>query len=256
MSATNDTLEQPTSFAFTKENLAEANRIIAKYPEGRQASAVLPLLHLAQRQNDGWLSLAALDYMADLLGMPPMRMYEVATFYTMYNLKPVGRHHIEVCTNISCWLRGSGEIVDACRRKLGVGLGETTEDGLFTLSEAECLGACVNAPMMQIGDDYFEDLTAETTEVIIDKLRAGGKPKPGSQIGRRSSEPITGLTSLKSPMSASAPASSARAGEESETAASKTGTSGEKVKTTGAKSKKGSGKSKRSGNKRKTEGEA
>ncbi len=213
MSATSDTVEQPTSFAFTKENLAEANKIIAKYPEGRQASGVLPLLHLAQRQNDGWLSPATMDYVADFLGMPPIRVYEVATFYTMFNLKPVGRHHVQVCTNIACWLRGSDEIVDACRRKLGVGLGETTEDGLFTLSEAECLGACVNAPMMQIGDDYFEDLTAGTTEVIIDKLRAGGKPKPGSQIGRHSSEPITGLTSLTSKASAGGGGKSKTAGE-------------------------------------------
>lgn len=241
MSATNDTVEQPTSFAFTKENLAEANKTIAKYPEGRQASGLLPLLHLAQRQNDGWLSLAAMDYVADFLGMAPMRVYEVATFYTMYNLKPVGRHHIEVCTNIACWLRGSDEIVDACRRKLGVGLGETTEDGLFTLSEAECLGACVNAPMMQIGDDYYEDLTAETTEVIIDKLRAGGKPKPGSQIGRCSSEPVTGLTSLTY-------RSAARADEKPAAVA-------EKRKTGSGKSKTGSGKSKKAGNKPKTEGE-
>lgn len=198
MSMSDSTTEKSSSFSFTEENLAEAKRIIAKYPHGHQASGVLPLLHLAQRQNDGWLPRAALDYVAEFLGMPPMRVYEVATFYTMYNLKPVGRHHVEVCTNIACWLRGSDEIVDACQRKLGIGLGETTEDGLFTLSEAECLGACVNAPMMQIGDDYFEDLTAETTEVIIDKLRAGGQPQPGSQIGRHSSEPVTGLTSLTS----------------------------------------------------------
>jgi NADH-quinone oxidoreductase E subunit len=210
MSATTDSVEQPRTFAFTKENEAEANRIVAKYPKGREASGVLPLLHLAQRQNDGWLSRASMDYVADFLGMPRIRVYEVATFYTMYNLKPIGRYHIEVCTNIACWLRGSDEIVDACRRKLGVGVGETTEDGLFTLSEAECLGACVNAPMMQIGDDYFEDLTAESTEVIIDKLRAGGRPKPGSQIGRHSSEPVTGLTSLTS-------ASPARGGAKSKT---------------------------------------
>jgi len=198
MSASNGSVTQPKTFAFTEENVAKANDIIAKYPEGRQASGVLPLLHLAQRQNDGWLSQAAMDYVGDLLGMAPIRVYEVATFYTMFNLKPVGRHHVEVCTNIACWLRGSDEVVDVCRRKLGISIGETTEDGLFTLSEAECLGACVNAPMMQIGDDYFEDLTAESTEVIIDKLRAGGQPKPGSQIGRKSSEPITGLTSLTS----------------------------------------------------------
>lgn len=198
MSKINDAVEQPASFAFTEENVAQANKIIAKYPEGCQASAVLPLLHLAQRQNDGWLPQPALDYIADFLGMPPIRVYEVATFYTMYNLKPVGRHHVQVCTNLSCWLRGSDEIVKVCEHKLGVKLGETTEDGMFTLSEVECLCACVNAPIVQIGDDFYEDLTADTMDIVLDKLRAGGSPQPGSQIGRRSSEPITGLTTLTS----------------------------------------------------------
>lgn len=185
-----------THFAFTSHNQDVARQIIGKYPPGRQASAVIPLLMLAQRQNAGWLPQAALDYVAQMLEMPPIRVYEVATFYTMFRLTPVGRHHIEVCTNISCWLRGAEQILAACQRKLGISTGETTEDGLFTLSEAECLGACVNAPMVQIGLDYYEDLTVETIEGIIDALKAGETPMPGSQIGRKSSEPIGGLTSL------------------------------------------------------------
>ena len=183
-------------FAFTEENLAEAERHIAKYPDGRQASALLPLLHLAQRQNAGFLTLQALDYIAAFLQMAPIRVYEVATFYTMFKLHPMGRHHVEVCTNVPCWLRGSDDILAACRQKLGIGPGETTADGMFTVSEAECLGACVNAPMMQIGDDYYEDLTPETTVAIIEALARGETPKAGPQSGRRSAEPAGGLTSL------------------------------------------------------------
>jgi NADH-quinone oxidoreductase E subunit len=185
-----------TEFAFSEENLACAREIIAKYPPGRQASAVIPLLDLAQRQNGGWLPQPALDYLAGFLEMPPIRVYEVATFYTMFNLKPVGRHHVQVCTNLPCWLRGSDDVLATCQRTLGVGPGETTADELFTVSEVECLGACVNAPMMQIGDDYYEDLTPEAVEKILEALRAGQQPKPGSQIGRRSCEPVGGLTSL------------------------------------------------------------
>ena len=184
------------AFAFTSHNQELARQIVGKYPTGRQASAVIPLLMLAQRQNGGWLPQPALDHVAHFLEMPPIRVYEVATFYTMFKLKPVGRHHIEVCTNISCWLRGSDRVLAACQTKLGIAPGETTADGLFTLSEAECLGACVNAPMVQIGVDYFEDLSVEAIEAIIDALRAGDSPRPGSQIGRKSSEPVTGLTSL------------------------------------------------------------
>ena len=196
MSAHNEIAVSGPPFAFTEESLAEAQRHIAKYPEGRQASAVLPLLHLAQRQNGGFLTLQALDYIAGFLQMPPIRVYEVATFYTMFNLQPIGRHHVQVCTNVPCWLRGSDDIVGACRDKLGIGPGETTADGLFTVSEAECLGACVNAPMMQIGDDYYEDLTPETTAAILDALARGETPEAGPQSGRRSAEPAGGLTSL------------------------------------------------------------
>lgn len=187
-----------SAFAFNEENLARARTIIARYPEGRQASAVMPLLGLAQRQSGGWLPQAAIEYVADFLGMAPIRVHEVATFYTMYNLKPVGRHHVQVCTNLPCMLRGAEDIVRTCREVLDVKVGGTTADGLFTLDETECLGACVNAPMMQIGDDYYEDLSPETTRQILAELKAGGKPKTGSQIGRHSSEPIGGLTSLTS----------------------------------------------------------
>lgn len=197
MSMDNTNIEQPTSFAFSDENVAKANAIIAKYPEGKQASACMPLLDLAQRQNDGWLPQAAMDHVAEFLGMVPIRVYEVATFYTMYNLKPVGKHHVQVCTNLPCWLRGSDEIAATCKRVAGTEFGSTSEDGMFTLSEVECLGACVNAPMVQINDDYFEDLTSESAEEILNILRAGGTPKPGSQSGRHTSEPAGGLTSLK-----------------------------------------------------------
>lgn len=190
------TVRQPASFAFTAENLKKAEAIIAKYPPGRQASAVMPLLDLAQRQHDGWLPRAAMDAVAAMLEMAPIRVYEVATFYTMYNLKPVGRHHVQVCTNLPCLLRGSDAIVAACRNTLGIGLGETTADGLFTLTEVECLCACVNAPIVQINDDFYEDLDPASTQKILNDLKRGQTPTPGPQGGRRGSEPAGGLTSL------------------------------------------------------------
>ncbi len=189
-------------FAFTEENFAQAEAVIARYPAGRQQSAVMPLLALAQRQCGGWLPKAAMDYVAEILGMAPVRVYEVATFYTMYNLEPVGEHVIQVCTTTPCWLRGSDAIVDACQHRLGIGLGETTQDGKFTLREVECLGACVNAPMCQIaneaGDHYYEDLTPKAMETLINRLALGERPQPGPQSGRRSSEPEGGLTTLNS----------------------------------------------------------
>lgn len=188
---------QPESFVFSPESLEKAKTIIARYPERRQASAVMPLLDLAQRQHDNWVPRAAMDYIAELLEMPRIRVYEVATFYTMYNLAPVGRHFVQICTTTPCWLRGSDDVVDACRRKLGIDIGETTEDGNFTVIEVECLGACVNAPMMLIGDDYYEDLTAETTEKILDALAKGETPQAGPQINRHTSEPEGGATTLK-----------------------------------------------------------
>lgn len=186
----------PAKFEFTAANLAEAKKIIAKYPPGRQASAVMPLLMIAQKQHDNWLPQAALEYVANLLGMAPIRVHEVASFYTMYNLKPAGRVQVQVCTTTPCWLRGSDAVVKACEKALGIRCGEVTKDGAFGLKEVECLGACVNAPMMQIGDDYFEDLDAAGTTRIIETLKSGGRPKPGPQNGRRTSEPQGGPTTL------------------------------------------------------------
>lgn len=186
---------QPENFAFTPENLKTATAHIAKYPTGKQQSAVMPLLTLAQKQHQNWLPTAAMDVVAEMLGMPPIRVYEVATFYSMYNLKPVGEHHLQICTTTPCWLRGSDGIMDACKNKLGIKNGETTADGKFTLQEVECLGACVNAPMMQVNshngrDEYYEDLTPQGTEQILDALSMGVEVKPGPQSGRKSSEPI------------------------------------------------------------------
>ncbi|EER21795.1 MULTISPECIES: NADH-quinone oxidoreductase subunit NuoE [spotted fever group] len=160
-----------TNFIFDKKNLNLAEEIIKKYPPKGKRSAILPLLDLAQRQNGGWLPVPAIECVANMLEMPYMRAYEVATFYTMFNLKPVGKYHIQVCTTTPCWLRGSDHIMKICEKKLGVKLKETTEDQKFTLSEIECLGACVNAPVIQINDDYYEDLTQEKMETIIDKLQ-------------------------------------------------------------------------------------
>ncbi len=177
------------AFRFSDANMSAARAIIARYPAGRQASAVMPLLDLAQRQLGGWLTREAMDTVAEMLDMPPVRVYEVATFYTMYNLEPVGRHVVQICTTTPCWLKGSDAIVQACEKRLGIKLGETTRDGEFTLREVECLGACVNAPMAQIGDLYYEDLTPENTVALLDALERGQQPKPGPQSGRKSSEP-------------------------------------------------------------------
>lgn len=184
-------LKQSThDFSFTAENAKKADEIVAKYPKGKQRSALLPLLDIAQRQNNNWLSQEAMDYVADFLKLAPIRVYEVATFYTMFNLKPVGKHFIQVCRTTPCWLRGSDNITNACKNKLGIKLGETTEDGNFTLIEVECLGACVNAPMVQVNDDYFEDLSPKIMETMIDDLKAGKPLKVGSQTGRQCSAPV------------------------------------------------------------------
>ncbi len=190
-------VEQPAHFEFTPENLAMAKAHIAKYPPGRQASAVLPLLDLAQRQHDNWLPRAAMDYVADMLGMARIRVYEVATFYSMFNLRPVGKHFFQICTTTPCWLRGSDEVVKACEQKLGITIGETTPDGQFTLTEVECLGACVNAPVIQVNDDFYEDLDGAATEQLINALRRGEKPVPGSARHRQASAPEGGPTTLK-----------------------------------------------------------
>ncbi|MEN9932998.1 MAG: NADH-quinone oxidoreductase subunit NuoE, partial [Pseudomonadota bacterium] len=171
-------------FAWTTDNAAEAQRIIGLYPKGREGSAIMPLLWLAQyqmREQTGvaWLPVPVIEYVAAQIGMPYIRAYEVASFYTMYNLKPVGRFHIQVCGTTPCMLRGSDDILQACRDK-GMVKGQTTADGLFTLSEVECLGACANAPMVQINDDNYEDLTHESMTAIIDMLTRGETPKAGS----------------------------------------------------------------------------
>jgi len=186
-------------FEFTPENMKRAEAIMSIYPEGHKRAAVIPLLDLAQRQHGGWLPLTAMHEVARVLQMPRMRVYEVATFYTMFMRNPVGKFHIQICTTTPCWLCDSDSIMKTIKDELKIGVGETTKDGLFTLSEVECLGACVNAPMVQINDDYYEDLTPAHTLEILRSLAKGGKPKPGPRSGRFASEPKTGLTSLTEP---------------------------------------------------------
>jgi len=187
---------QPKSFKFSTANLKKAKEIIKKYPKGRQQSALIPLLDIAQRQAGGWVPVPAMDAIAELLDIAYIRVYEVASFYSMFNLEPVGKNFIQVCRTTPCWLRGADEITKTCKKKLGVDIGGTTEDGKFTLTEVECLGACVNAPMVQINDDYFEDLEPKIMEKIIDDLSAGKKVNVGSQIKRQTSAPVGELTSL------------------------------------------------------------
>ena len=189
-------------FAWTEANARLAKEIIARYPEGRQQSAILPLLDLAQRQvgaatnTQGWLPIPVMEFVGKELGMAYVRVLEVATFYTMFNLAPVGRFHVQVCGTTPCMLRGSDEVFAACHKR-GLKKGKTTEDGLFTLSEVECLGACANAPMVQINDDNYEDLTEESMGAILDALTRGETPKPGPQIDRQTSCPEGGPTVLK-----------------------------------------------------------
>ena len=184
------------SFGFTPDNLERANAVIARYPEGRQAGAVMALLDLAQRQHGGWLPRAAMDHVASVLDMAPIRVYEVATFYSMYNLAPVGEHFVRVCTTTPCQLRGANDLLATCQRVLGIKLGETTADGKFTLGEVECLGACVNAPVIQLGDDYYEDLDVAGTEALLAALKRGEVPPAGPQIERQTSAPIADQATL------------------------------------------------------------
>jgi len=187
-----------TPFEFTKENMSRAQTIMALYPEGHKSAAVIPLLDLAQRQH-GWLPIAAMNKVADILKMTNMRVYEVATFYTMFIRHPIGKYHIQVCTTTPCWLCNSDSILHAIEKKLGIHVGQTTKDKLFTLSEVECLGACVNAPMIQVNDDYYEDLSTKDVDEILDDLKNGKKPKAGPRNGRCAAEPVGELTSLKTP---------------------------------------------------------
>jgi NADH-quinone oxidoreductase subunit E len=194
--------DQPDSFAFDADSQAEIGPILAKYPPGKQASAVLPMLHLVQQQmgratGSAWVPKAAMDEVARLLGMAPIRVYEVATFYLMFNTAPVGKYHLQLCTTTPCWLRGSDDVVSACRAATGLtGWKENSADGLFTMTEVECLGACVNAPILQVNDDFYEDMDAERTTALIEALKRGEKPPFGSTIGRKTSAPEGGPTTL------------------------------------------------------------
>ncbi len=190
-----------SDFVWTAANAREAEAIVGRYPLGREASAIMPLLWLAQGQmreqtGSAWLPVKVIEYVADQIRMPYIRAMEVATFYTMYNLAPVGRYHVQVCGTTPCMLRGSDEVMRACEKR-GLKVGATTADGLFTLTEVECLGACANAPMMQINDDNYEDLTAETAGRILELLASGVLPRTGSQTGRQASCPAGGPTTLK-----------------------------------------------------------
>ena len=180
---------QPENFEFTDENLREVEKLISKYPEGKQQSAVMSLLYIAQKQNDNWIPLSAMKYIGKILKMPYVKVYEVATFYTMYNLSPVGKNFIQVCTTTPCMLRGAGKIVEACKEKISENENELSDDKTCSWMEVECLGACINAPMMQINDDYYEDLNKEKALKILDQLISGEKTIPGSYRGRINSEP-------------------------------------------------------------------
>ena len=181
--------EQPENFEFDLNNLKKANKIINNYPEGKQQSAVMSLLYLAQNQNENWIPLAAMKYIGKFLNVPYIKVYEVATFYTMYNLSPVGKNFIQVCTTTPCMIRGAYKLVEACKEKISQNENEISEDKKCSWVEVECLGACVNAPMIQINNDYFEDLDKEKTLKILDQILKGESPKAGSYRGRLNSEP-------------------------------------------------------------------
>src|SRR5271168_2095319 len=194
---------EPTDFVFDEIAEAAIAKAVARYPAGKQASAVMTLLDIVQRQmarqtGSAWVPRIAMDVVAKRLGMAAIRVYEVATFYLMYNVKPVGKYHLQVCTTTPCWLRGSDDIVSACKKVSGIkDFGQTSEDGLFTMTEVECLGACVNAPILQINDDYYEDLDAERAEALLQSLKSGAPLAPaGSTIGRQASAPVSDQTTL------------------------------------------------------------
>jgi NADH-quinone oxidoreductase subunit E len=197
-----DPPEEPASFAFDADSDAQIERILRKYPPSRKASAVIPLLYVVQKQmgrqtGSAWVPRVAMDEVARRLEMPPIRVYEVGTFYFMFNMAPIGRFHLQVCGTTPCWLRGSDEVARACRDETGIkGWKETSADGMFTLSEVECLGACVNAPILQVDDDYYEDLDYERTRALLQALRRGERPSPGSTIGRITSAPEGGPNTL------------------------------------------------------------
>ena len=181
--------EQPADFEFNKKNLEEAQKIIKNYPEKKQQSAVMPLLYLAQKQNDNWIPLVAMKYIAKFLNMPYIKVYEVATFYTMYNLSPVGKFFFQICTTTPCMIRGAYDIVNTCKEKISNKENQLSKDKTCSWMEVECLGACINATMLQINNDYYEDLSKEKTEKIINQIQNGEKPIPGSYRGRINNEP-------------------------------------------------------------------
>ncbi len=189
MSLRRPSKEQPKDFEFNSASLEAAKTIIGKYPEGKEQSAVMALLYIAQKQNNNWIPLAAMKYIGKFLEMPYIKVYEVATFYTMYNLAPVGKHFIQVCTTTPCMIRGAHKIVEACKEKISEKENQLSKDKSCSWMEVECLGACVNAPMMQINNDYYEDLDKEQTLKILDKILSGQIPKPGSYRGRVNNEP-------------------------------------------------------------------
>ena len=180
--------DQPENFKFNSKSLVAAEKVISNYPEGKQQSAVMALLYIAQRKNDNWIPLASMKYIAKMLNMPYIKVYEVATFYTMYNLAPVGEYFFQVCTTTPCMLRGAYKLVDVCKKKISKNESKLSKDGKSSWMEVECLGACVNAPMIQINDDYFEDLDPQKLEKIIDQINNNQKPLPGSYRGRLSTE--------------------------------------------------------------------
>ena len=181
--------EQPQNFEFSNSSLDAAKTIVSRYPKGKQQSAVMALLYIAQRQNNNWIPLAAMKYIAKFLDMPYIKVYEVATFYTMYNLSPVGKYFVQVCTTTPCMIRGANKLIEACKEKISQKESELSNNKICSWMEVECLGACVNAPMMQINDDYYEDLDKEKTLEILDKILNGETPRPGSYRGRINNEP-------------------------------------------------------------------
>ena len=181
--------DQPEKFEFSEESLEAAKKILSNYPKGKEKSAVMALLYIAQRQNNNWIPLSAIKYIAKFLNMPYIKVYEVATFYSMYNLSPVGNFHVQICTTTPCMIRGAYKIVDVCKKKISEKENVLSENGNCSWTEVECLGACINAPMMQINNDYYEDLDIKQSEKIIDEVLMGKKPKPGSYRGRINSEP-------------------------------------------------------------------
>ena len=188
--------DQPDNFEFSEKNLEISKKIIDKYPKGKQSSAVMALLYLAQRQNQNWIPLAAMKYIGKILSMPYIKVYEVATFYSMYNLKPVGKYFYQICTTTPCMLRGSNKLVEACKEKISENQNEVSNDGNCSWVEVECLGACVNAPMAQINDDYFEDLNKQKLIEIIEQTKKNIKPRAGSYKGRLNSAPDNNRTTL------------------------------------------------------------